>query len=168
MSIDLKDAYFYVPIAPYFQNCFCFTLNQLHYQFIYLPQERSSTLLRIDNMTAVLYIRKQGGTRSRSLLKEVTPIMEWAHINSLHLPAVYIPVGRIFRLTICLEQISTISGPCHCKCVGIYWLGLSFWRWTSLLLQPTLSFCGSTPESASNSDGCAEFRLGPFEQHMLG
>lgn len=40
--------------------------------------EGSSVMLRLDNTTAVAYIKKQGGTRSCSLLQEVEPIMSWA------------------------------------------------------------------------------------------
>lgn len=39
---------------------------------------RSSVLLRLDNTIVVAYIRRQGGTRSRSLLREVEPILSWA------------------------------------------------------------------------------------------
>lgn len=48
-------------------------------------------MLRLDNTTAVAYIRKQGGTRSWSLLREVEPIMNWAQKNLSNISAVYIP-----------------------------------------------------------------------------
>lgn len=46
--------------------------------------------IRSDNMTSVLYIRKQGGTRSQPLLKEVGKIFVWAEANLSHLTAVHI------------------------------------------------------------------------------
>lgn len=51
----------------------------------------SSVLLRLDNTTAVAYIRRQGGTRSLSLLQEVEPIMSWAQKNLKDLTATYVP-----------------------------------------------------------------------------
>lgn len=38
----------------------------------------TNVVVQMDNRTAVTYVRRQGGTRSWSLLTEVTPIMEWA------------------------------------------------------------------------------------------
>ena len=51
----------------------------------------TSVLLRLDNTTAVSYIKRQGGTRSHSLLKEVEPIMIWAQKHLSNVTAVYLP-----------------------------------------------------------------------------
>lgn len=51
----------------------------------------TSVLLRLDNTTAVAYVRKQGGTKSLSLLQEVEPIMVWAQKNLINLTATYVP-----------------------------------------------------------------------------
>ena len=53
-----------------------------------------SVLLRIDNKVAVAYIRRQGGTRSRTLSEEVRPIVEWAQVHLLDLNAVYVPAAQ--------------------------------------------------------------------------
>lgn len=50
-----------------------------------------SGLLKMDVVTAVAYIKKQGGMQSLSLLEEVEPIISWAQENLLRLSAVYIP-----------------------------------------------------------------------------
>lgn len=51
----------------------------------------SSVLLRMDNTVVVNYIHKQGGTRSRTLMKEVRPILEWAQVHLTDLKATYVP-----------------------------------------------------------------------------
>lgn len=48
-------------------------------------------MLRLDNTTAVTYIRKHGGTHSRLLLAEVVPILDWAEQLLEALTATYIP-----------------------------------------------------------------------------
>ena len=48
-------------------------------------------LLKLDNVTTVAYVRRQGGTRSSTLLREVTPIMDWDQANLQLLMAVYVP-----------------------------------------------------------------------------
>lgn len=48
-------------------------------------------LLRMDNKVAVAYVNRQGGTRSRSMLQEVRPVLEWAQVNLLSLRAIYVP-----------------------------------------------------------------------------
>lgn len=50
-----------------------------------------AVMLRLDNTSAVAYIRRQGGTRSLSLLQEVEPIMVWAQRNLLDLSATFVP-----------------------------------------------------------------------------
>lgn len=50
-----------------------------------------AVLLKLDNVSAVAFIRRQGGARSRSLLREVTPIMVWAQKYLRRLSAVYTP-----------------------------------------------------------------------------
>lgn len=37
LSIDLKESYFHIPTAPFFQICLWFAIAQLHYQFVFLP-----------------------------------------------------------------------------------------------------------------------------------
>lgn len=56
----------------------------------------TSVVVQMDNRTAVMYVRRPGGTRSRSLLAEVTPIMEWAQQHLAHLSAAYIPAPQNF------------------------------------------------------------------------
>ena len=51
-------------------------------------------LLHLDNMAAVAYLQKQGGTRSRSFLKVVMLITLWAEKNLLDPRAMYLP-GRL-------------------------------------------------------------------------
>lgn len=50
----------------------------------------------MDNKAAVTYVRCQGGTRSRSLLAKIMPIMNWVQGNLAHLSAVYIPALQNF------------------------------------------------------------------------
>lgn len=45
-------------------------------------------LLKLDNRVAVAYINRQGGTRSRSMMREV---FEWAQLNLSGLTAAYVP-----------------------------------------------------------------------------
>lgn len=58
--------------------------------FAHLIQHKS-VLLQMDNKTTVSYIRRQGGTRSSAMLKEVTSIMDWAQSHLLSLSAMYLP-----------------------------------------------------------------------------
>lgn len=51
--------------------------------------KKSSVILRLDNTTAVAYIRRQGGIRSWSLLREVEPIINWAQKNLQHLSGLH-------------------------------------------------------------------------------
>lgn len=53
-------------------------------------------ILHMDNKSAVAYVHCQGGTRSLSLLAEMSPIMSCAQRNLLHLSAVYIPAPSNF------------------------------------------------------------------------
>lgn len=64
---------------------FCFL------QAFYLPTVGMSVLLRLDNIMVVSYIRKQGGTRSLSLLQEAELIMSWAQKNLSNILVVYVP-----------------------------------------------------------------------------
>ena len=73
----------------------------------------SSVMLRLDNTTAVAYIRKQGGTRSWSLLREVEPIMNWAQKNLANISAVYIPGIQIVQADFLSQiQLNNKNGLC--------------------------------------------------------
>lgn len=48
-------------------------------------------MLRLDNTNDVAYIQWQGGTRIKTLLKEVGPILGWAECNLKALSATYVP-----------------------------------------------------------------------------
>lgn len=50
-----------------------------------------SVLLRMDNTTVVTYVKRQGGTRSSTLLREVEPILLWAQKNLSNISAVFVP-----------------------------------------------------------------------------
>ena len=58
--------------------------------------EGKSVLIRMDNKVAVSYIQRQGGTRCRTLLEEVRPILEWAQVHLLDLRAVNVPAAQNF------------------------------------------------------------------------
>lgn len=51
----------------------------------------ASVLLRLDNTTAISYIKRQGETRSLNLLKEEELIMLWAQKNLSNISTVYVP-----------------------------------------------------------------------------
>ncbi|KAE8602875.1 hypothetical protein XENTR_v10014161 [Xenopus tropicalis] len=57
----------------------------------------TSVKIRSDNMSAVSYIRKQGGTGSSRLMREVSPIMNWAQSNLLEITAVHIPGDKNYQ-----------------------------------------------------------------------
>lgn len=54
----------------------------------------NSLLLRMDNRAAVAYVQNQGGTHSRSLSREVAPILAWAEENLVNLRATYLPAPQ--------------------------------------------------------------------------
>ncbi|XP_041419427.1 uncharacterized protein LOC121393829 isoform X1 [Xenopus laevis] len=51
----------------------------------------AALLVKTDNMAAVSYIRKQGGTHSQSLIRELYPIMTWAESNLQDISAIHLP-----------------------------------------------------------------------------
>lgn len=44
-----------------------------------------------DNAMAVAYVNRQGGTRSRSAMRQVRPILPWAEHHAIALSAVFVP-----------------------------------------------------------------------------
>ncbi|XP_018105397.1 uncharacterized protein LOC108709773 [Xenopus laevis] len=47
--------------------------------------------IRSDNATAVVYVQRQGGTKSARLIEELSTIMSWVEINFRGLVAFYVP-----------------------------------------------------------------------------
>lgn len=62
LSVDLRDAYFHVPVALYYQRFLRFAIGQLHYQFVCLPF-RLTTSPRVFTkilVALVAHLRLQG------------------------------------------------------------------------------------------------------------
>lgn len=75
-------------------------LNILEIQTAFLAMTALTAQI-MDNRVAVSYIQRQGGTHSRSLLREVEPIMLWAEKNliDLDLPTRAIELGSRSLIT---------------------------------------------------------------------
>lgn len=59
LSVDLRDANFHVPVAPFYQRFLRFAVGQLHHQFACLPFELT-TSPRVFTKILVDHLRLQG------------------------------------------------------------------------------------------------------------
>lgn len=67
-------------------------LAALHSLRSFIPHGSGlSVLLYMDNATAVSYVNKKGGSRSRSLNEVALAIINWCELRSISLRAVYLP-----------------------------------------------------------------------------
>lgn len=71
-----------------------FALQNNRGSFKHFGTEGLPSNLQIDNSVAVAYIQRQGRTRSRTLMREVRPIFEWAQLYLTDLRAVYVPAAQ--------------------------------------------------------------------------
>lgn len=55
---------------------------------------RRCFLLRMDNKMEMAYIQKQEGIRSRILMREVHPFVNWAQVHLVDLKAIYVPAAQ--------------------------------------------------------------------------
>lgn len=72
-----------------------------------------SVMLRLDNTTAVGYIRRQGGTRSQILLEEVEHIISWVERYLSAITATYVlGVTHIHANFLSWQAIDNNNGSC--------------------------------------------------------
>ncbi|XP_031755398.1 uncharacterized protein LOC116409839 [Xenopus tropicalis] len=95
----------------------------------------SAVKVRTDNAAAAAYIREQGGTRSRSLLREVGPIMEWAQYHLLDLTAQYVP-GKENVQADCLSRRLLLKGEWALNPAVFSWI-ISVWGCPEVDLMAT-------------------------------
>ena len=98
-TIDLKDAYFHVKIAPKHRRYLRFAFQGIAYEYNRLPfgyslsprmfsvhhfkplPQGKHVLVRSDNLTTVAYINRQDGVSSAALLSAAENLWLWASEN---------------------------------------------------------------------------------------